>query len=131
MALIATVLLLSTAASAARAPADAVGTWKWSLPSVDGRPVEVILTIENQAGALRGTYTETGQGSVPVEVSLNGDTLSFTVEPSAIGEAKYIGRLEDDTVDGLIHVTRPPGETAEPLAWTAKKALIPETPLRE
>ncbi len=104
--------------------ADVVGTWKWSLPPSGVTPVEVTLLVEPGDGTHTATYTETGKDPISVTVRLSGDSVSFTVEESSLGKAQYLGRLEDDTIDGLITVVQRAEATAEGLSWRATRALI-------
>lgn len=101
--------------------ADIVGTWKWSLPPTESAPIVVTLVIQPGEGAYAATYTETGKDPVPVTVKLSGDSVTFAVEGSSLGKAQYIGRHEDDVIDGLITVLQSAEEIGEGLSWRATR----------
>jgi len=104
--------------------AELPGTWRWSLPPSGVTPVEVTLVVEPGDGMHAATYTETGKDPITLIVRLSGDSVSFTVEESSLGKAQYVGRLEDNTINGLITVVQRVEASSEGLNWRATRALI-------
>lgn len=91
-------------------------------------PVEVTLTLVARDDGLEGTYAETGKDPLPIVVQMTGDSLSFTVESPTLGKVQYIGRLEDDSINGLINRVERTGETGDPLVWKAARSRLAVRP---
>ncbi len=125
LAIVLVVLVSSALLHAAEPVIDIVGKWKWSLPTEGAAPIEVTLTIEPGEGTHAATYVETGREPVAVTVHLTGRSVSFSVVASSVGkEVQYIGRVEDDTIDGLIKPVLRQEELGEGLIWKATRPQV-------
>lgn len=119
--------VLSVAAYAA----DASGTWKWSQPGRGDAPArEASVTLAVKDGKLTGQATLPGRGGdagAPVAIangSVNGDTISFTVERQRGDNkivTKYTGKLSGDTITGT---SEGPGRDGQVQSreWVAKRS---------
>ena len=104
---------------------DIAGKWKWSLPTEGAAPIEVTLTVEPGEGTHAATYLETGKAPIAVTVHLTGSSVSFSVVDSSVGEeVQYIGRVEGDTIDGLIKPVLRQKELGEGLIWKATRPQV-------
>jgi hypothetical protein len=95
---------------------DMTGVWEISSESPRGAQTRTI-TFEQDGATLTGTM-ETQMGSVPIEGSVEGNEITFTMTLSR-GERSfemvYTGTVEGDTAKGTMLTPR--GETE----WTGKR----------
>jgi hypothetical protein len=115
LALLATVPTWSEA-SAQEPAVDMTGVWEITSESPRGTQTRTI-TFEQDGNKLTGTM-ETQMGSVPIEGSVEGNKITFTMTFSR-GERSfemvYTGTVEGDTAKGTMQTPR--GETE----WTGKR----------
>ena len=114
------VLALSTVSTAATYPrthnaaADLSGKWRMSLQMEVGTATPLLVLVEKD-GKLSGTYTGR-YGESPVEGTVDGKTLAFTVAMSTTSLA-FRGEIKDD---GTLAGTATFGEIGD-VKWTAAR----------
>jgi TonB family protein len=95
MKLAVTALALFMAASASAA--DVAGKWKSSAPSPDGQMMELVFTFKVDGTALTGSVMGP-MGEMPItEGMLDGDAISFTVDPGGF-KIVHKGTVTGDTM---------------------------------
>lgn len=82
------------------------------------------ISLRPGEGSYSATYMETGKDPVPLTVRLSGDSVSLTVEGSSLGKARYIGRHEDDVIEGLATVVQSAQEIGEGRSWRAARVQV-------
>jgi hypothetical protein len=115
LALLATVP--SSSGAAAQEPAvDMTGVWEITSESPRGTMTRTI-TFEQDGTTLTGSM-ETQMGSMPLEGSVEGNKITFTMtftRGDRSFEMVYTGTVEGDTAEGTMQTPR--GETE----WTGKR----------
>ena len=110
-------LTLGSKAIAADEPAKVAGTWEMTSEGPRGTRTQT-LTINQDGTTIKGTLK--GQrGEAPLEGSVTGNKLSFTVKrdtPNGTFTVDYTATVEGDSMKGKSHSERSDGE------WTAKRA---------
>jgi hypothetical protein len=110
-------LALDGSLLAADEPAKVAGTWEMTVEGPRGTRTQT-LTIQQDGNKIKGTLA--GQrGEVPLEGSVDGNKLSFTVTretPGGTFTIEYTGTVEGDSMKGTMHTQMFDGE------WTAKRA---------
>ncbi len=103
--------------------AEAAGTWQWSQPGTDGRRVAVTLTLEVSAGnVLTGTYAEAGEFDHAIrDGRISNESITFSVRDTGLGAVRYTGRIDGNTINGVIEVADQPGREGKTLDWTARR----------
>jgi hypothetical protein len=103
-------------------PADATGTWKWSMTTPNGETRETSLTIKKDGEKLAGTITGRN-GDTPVEnLKVDKDQISFDVVRERDGNkfvTKYNGKISGDAIKGKSEFTR--GDQTREREWEAKR----------
>lgn len=117
-ALLATLLVVpfGSRAVAQEPTVDMTGSWEITSESPRGTSTRTI-TFEQDGATLTGTM-ETQMGSVPIEGSVEGNKITFTMTFSRGDrsfEMTYTGTVEGDTAKGTMQTPR--GETE----WTGKR----------
>jgi hypothetical protein len=112
----ATLLLQSSAITAADEAAKVTGSWEMSVETPRG-PMTQTLTLQQEGSTLKGTLK--GQrGEAPVTGSVTGNKISFTVTretPNGSFTMEYSGTVDGDSMTGTSHSERFDGK------WTAKR----------
>ena len=92
------------------------GTWEISMEGRNGTMTQT-LTIEQTGEKFKGTL-KGARGETPVEGTVEGNTISFTVEretPRGKFTQNYTGTVDGDSIKGTVKM----GENERD--WTAKK----------
>ncbi len=97
--------------------AGAVGTWSVELPSPEGGTMEGTLTITGTPGALGGTLAVPAMPAPATleDVTLDGDTLSFSFNAPGFGRISVMATLSGDQFSGTMDV---PGAGSLPISGT-------------
>lgn len=101
---------------AADEPAKVAGTWEMTSESPRGTMTQT-LTIQQDGGTIKGTL-EGRRGPAPLEGSVTGNKISFTVKretPNGTFTLEYTGTVDGDSMKGNVHSERFDTE------WTAKR----------
>jgi SAM-dependent methyltransferase len=102
-------------------PADASGSWRFSLPASRGKR-NYTLRVVQQYQELSGSVNA-GGWEVPIDdAGLTGDQLSFTLKEDIDGKRHVIrfdGRIREDTIEGTAQVQG--GTSAVTRKWTARR----------
>ena len=104
-------------ASAADEAAAVAGTWEVSVETPRGTSTRT-LKLQQDGNTIKGTLTGR-RGESPVEGSVSGNKISFTVKretPNGTFTMEYSGAVDGDSMKGTVHSERFDGE------WTAKRA---------
>ncbi len=88
------VLVLFLTAMIAMA-ADATGAWKGSMDTPNG-PMEIKMNLKAEGPALTGTVTVMEQDSKIENGKIDGDKVSFEVNPPQFSKVTYAGTLSGD-----------------------------------
>lgn len=126
---VAAFVLSVTAHAAAASPA---GSWKWTQAGRGGGPgVERTLKLDLKDGKLTGTLLgwQAGEMQIPdtaiSAASFKDGAIAFSVELT-FGEnkfvVKYAGKLEGDTIKGLVERPGFNGGEVTKTDWLAKRA---------
>jgi hypothetical protein len=102
---------------AADEPAKVAGTWDMTFESPRGTRTQT-LTLQQDGSTIKGTI-EGRRGPAPLEGTVTGDKISFTVKretPNGTFTLEYSGTVDGDSMKGTVHSERFDGE------WTAKRA---------
>jgi hypothetical protein len=105
---------------AAEEPAKVAGTWEMSSETPRGTRVQT-LAIQQEGSTIKGTLTGP-RGESPLEGSVTGNKISFTVKretPAGAFTLEYSGTVDGDSMKGKVHSERFDGE------WTAKRTKPP------
>jgi imidazolonepropionase-like amidohydrolase len=79
-----------------------VGDWTMTLETPQGE-VEIEVTLSGDAGGLSGTAVGPDGSEQQLEsISFDGETLSFVVPGSQMGDTRVSGTVEDDRFDGSL-----------------------------
>lgn len=108
-------MLCVVALAASIAAADLSGKWRMTLEMEVGRATP-LLELAEKDGKLTGTYTGR-YGSSPVEGTVEGRTLSFTVALNATTALAFQGEQKDD---GTLAGKATFGELGD-VTWTAAR----------
>ena len=98
-------------------PAKVAGTWEMTSESPRGTMTQT-LKIQQAGSTIKGTI-EGRRGPAPLEGSVTGNKISFTVKretPNGIFTLEYSGTVEGEVMKGTVHSERFDAE------WTAKRA---------
>jgi hypothetical protein len=109
-------LIWSGSVMAADEPAKVAGTWEMTSEGPRGTMTQT-LTIQQDGGTIKGTL-EGRRGPAPLEGSVTGNKISFTVKretPNGTFTLEYTGTVDGDSMKGNVHSERFDGE------WTAKR----------
>jgi hypothetical protein len=101
---------------AADEPAKVAGAWEMTSESPRGTMTQT-LTIQQDGGTIKGTL-EGRRGPAPLEGSVTGNKISFTVKretPNGTFTLEYTGTVDGDSMKGNVHSERFDTE------WTAKR----------
>jgi hypothetical protein len=101
---------------AADEPAKVAGTWEMTSEGPRGTMTQT-LTIQQDGGTIKGTL-EGRRGPAPLEGSVTGNKISFTVKretPNGTFTLEYTGTVDGDSMKGNVHSERFDTE------WTAKR----------
>jgi hypothetical protein len=104
-------------ATAAEAPAKVDGTWDMEAKNSRGT-FNRTLTLKQDGSTIKGILTGIS-GTSPLEGSVNGNKISFTVKretPNGTFTMEYTGTVDGDTMKGTTHSAGLDGE------WTATRA---------
>jgi hypothetical protein len=97
--------------------ANAAGTWEMSFEGPRGTMTRA-LTIQQDGSTIKGTL-EGRRGEAPLEGSVQGNKISFTVKretPRGTMTLQYNGTIDGDSMKGTVEGGRFNGN------WTAKRA---------
>ncbi len=113
--------LLAPATHAA-APADATGSWKWTVER-NGQSWDVVLKLKQEGDKLTGTMSgRQGNDTAIEDGKVTGDEVSFRVVRT-FNDQKMVqnfkGKVEGDTITGKIEGERNGEKTSRD--WTAKR----------
>lgn len=79
-----------------------VGTWTMTLETPQGE-VDIDVTISGDASGLSGTVVGPDGSEEPLEsISFDGETLSFVVPGSQMGDARVSGTVDGNRFDGSL-----------------------------
>ena len=84
-------------------PANATGTWTWSMPG--SRPAAFVLQIEQKYQQIGGTLTQGDHPSTLADAKLTGDRITFRVEQDVAGvktTREFAGTVEGNEISGTI-----------------------------
>ena len=110
-------IVLGSEVRAADEAAKAGGTWELSLETPRGTNTQT-LTIQQDGSTIKGT-TKGQRGEAPLEGSVTGNKISFTVKretPNGTFTIQYTGTVDGDSMTGTNHSDRFDGK------WTAKRS---------
>ena len=102
---------------AADEPAKVAGAWEMTSESPRGTRTQT-LTIQQDGSTIKGTI-EGRRGPAPLEGSVTGNKISFTVKrdtPNGTFTLEYNGTVDGDSMKGTVHSEQFDG------TWTAKRA---------
>jgi hypothetical protein len=112
------VLMGTSKILAADEPAKVAGTWEMTSEDRNG-PMTQTLKITQDGGSIKGTLTGR-HGDVPLEGTVTGNNLSFTVKRQTQGGQtlvmEYTGTVEGDSIKGKVQ-----NERFGERAFTAKR----------
>jgi hypothetical protein len=94
------VLLLTAVAALA---VDVTGTWKGSMDTPNGA-LEVSLNLKADGNALTGAVTVMGSETKIEKGKLDGDKISFEVNPENFGTVAYAGTVNGDSMNLKVKV---------------------------
>ncbi len=117
-------LLALCALTVAAFAADLTGIWKWSVQSPNGE-IATTLKVEMKDGKIAGAYSNQFGDTTIKNASLKDDMIAFEVVRSLDGNefiVKYRGKLEGDTIKGILEAPNPGGGEPLKLDWNAKRA---------
>ena len=102
-------------------PADASGSWRFSLPASRSKRNYTLHVIQ-QYQEISGSVNAGGR-EVPIDdAGLTGDQLSFTLKEEIDGKKRVIhfdGRVREDVIEGTAQVQS--GTSAATRKWTARR----------
>jgi SAM-dependent methyltransferase len=105
-------------------PADAAGTWHWTLTTPAGIH-DYLLRLDQQFQEISGHVTIGGQ-AIPIgHARLIGDQLSFTFRDKTDKQTAMVrlhGRIRRDTIQGRMEVQGGPLRGSYP--WTARRTYL-------
>ena len=105
-------------------PADAAGTWCWTLTTSTGMR-DYVLRLDQQFQEISGNVTIKGQ-EIPIgNARLTGDQLSFTFRDKTDKQnavMRFNGRISSDTIQGNVEVQG--GPLAGSYSWTARRTYL-------
>jgi hypothetical protein len=113
----------SEPASAPGASRDPTGTWAWSTKSPTGE-IPTTLKLELKKGKIAGVYSNQFGNTAISNASLQDDVIRFDVERDLGGNkyvVKYQGKVEGDTIKGIIEAPGHDGGEPLKLDWNAKR----------
>ncbi len=102
---------------------DPTGTWAWSTKSPTG-DILTTLKLERQDGKIAGAYSNQFGNTAISNASLQDGVISFDVVRDFGGQkyvVKYHGKMEGDTISGIIEAPGHDGGEAMKLDWHAKR----------
>jgi len=94
------VLVLTAVAALA---ADVTGAWKGSMDSPNG-PMEIQMNLKADGSALTGTVTVMGNDSQIEKGKIDGDKVSFEVNPPQFTTVAYSGTVSGDEMKLTVKV---------------------------
>jgi hypothetical protein len=109
-------LIWSGSVMAAEEPAQVAGTWEMTSEGPRGTMTQT-LTLQQEGRTIKGTL-EGRRGPAPLEGSITGNKISFTVKretPNGTFTLEYSGTVDGDSMKGNVHSERFDRE------WTAKR----------
>ena len=115
---LATLLGARPAAPAAWAAEDVSGTWNLRVETADGT-ANPIIVLRQEGSKLSGTYRGR-MGEVPLQGSLNGDSIRFEVRLRYRNESmtvSYTGTVRGDEMSGSVRF----GDAGDG-KWTARRS---------
>ncbi len=120
LALLGLALTGRAAETAKPTPAQAAGTWKWSVSMQDGQSFDAAVALKQDGEKLTGTYT--GRlGEAPIEDGkVSGNTVAFKVTRKRDDQTftiKYEGKIDGDRIKGAATVS----EGDRTFEWNAKR----------
>jgi len=105
-------------------PADAAGTWHWTLTTSTGIR-DYVLRLDQQFQEISGRVNIKGQ-EIPIHnARLIGDQLSFTFRDKTDKQNAVMrlnGRISNDTIQGNVEVQAGPLKGSH--SWTARRAYL-------
>ncbi|HEY3755854.1 MAG TPA: hypothetical protein VGL42_06870 [Opitutaceae bacterium] len=110
--------------AAAAFAGDPTGTWKWTTHSQYG-DFATTLKLESKDGKLSGSYSNQFGDTAIRNASLHDDALAFDVVRNVNGNeyvVKYHGKLQGDTITGMIEAPGHDGGKGVTLDWNATRA---------
>lgn len=89
-------LLFALPALAQESPRDLSGTWTFTVVTENGTGTPTV-TLTQEGERVRGTYASPRLGSRALEGTVEGDTLTFRLEPGEAGVAlTFVGVVQED-----------------------------------
>jgi hypothetical protein len=97
------VLFLLFLTAVAALAVDVAGTWKGNMDTPNGA-LEATLTLKTDGNALSGSMTVMDNATKIENAVLNGDKISFEVNPEGIGKITYSGTVSGDEMKLTVKV---------------------------
>lgn len=116
-------LFIAGALAVSALAADPSGTWKWTTQTPNG-DIATTLKLESKDGKLTGAYSNQFGSTTISNPSLKDDVIAFDVERDFDGTKfvlKYQGKLQGDTIKGVIHAPGFDGGEGMKLDWNASR----------
>ena len=111
-------------------PANATGTWKWTLPTISGK-TQYSLEIEQTFQEIKAIAYE-GSSSIPVSIKdgkIRADKLEFTIQRKVkenIQKIHFEGFVKGHIMEGFIRIDGKPGFKER---WRAERVLSTFKPI--
>jgi hypothetical protein len=115
--------LFAVAVAPAAFAADPAGSWEWITSSPDG-DIPTTLKLELKNSKIAGAYSNRFGDTAISNASLRDDVITFDVVRDLGGKkyvVKYHGKIEGDTIKGIIEAPGHDGGEALKLDWNAKR----------
>ncbi len=108
-------------------PANATGTWEWTMPSRTGDET-FVLNVDQKFQKVGGVLSEGGSDLPIRDVVLSGNTLKFTADRIVNGRmvaVRYEGRINGDSIEGTAEAAD--GSVEKGAKWSARRSPGTET----
>jgi SAM-dependent methyltransferase len=106
-------------------PADAAGTWRWTLSTSANRR-DYTLDLRQKYQEISGSVKSGGRETPIADARLTGDKLSFTLKEDMGGRKTLMrvnGQITGNAIRGTVEVQN--GSSKGTYAWTASRSLRP------